>query len=104
MFVGYGPQEHEVFKTGRIYFLQRPVTSNYRYSERIGGRLMDLFIKELKDVDVIESPDGNHMILQLTEKDGNVYGSKTDIKIPAESYAMFEEAIVEKWLDKQKLD
>lgn len=62
---------------------------------------MQIQINQLRDVDIIK---GETVTIVLTEKDGNMYGSKTDIKIPSESYAMFEEAIVEKYLDGKSLE
>ena len=63
---------------------------------------MDLYVKQLRNVDIHE--DGNYIVIQLNEKDGNFYGTLSEIKIPATSYCFLEEAIVERWLDKQKLD
>ena len=60
---------------------------------------MDIKIKQLRNAKVIELEDEKEVVLKLTEMDG----SKTEIKIPAESYEMLEEAIVENWLEKQKV-
>lgn len=60
---------------------------------------MIIHIKQLKDADIIEDEDA--VTIVLNEKDGSYYGSKTDIKIPAESYKMLEGAIVENWLAKK---
>lgn len=61
---------------------------------------MQINIKQLRDADIIEEEDA--VTIVLNEKDGSHYGSKTDIKIPAKSYIMLEEAVVEKWLEKVK--
>lgn len=63
---------------------------------------MIVHISQLKDVEIEESRDGKEIIIKLTEENGNYYGSKTNIKIPAKSYEMLEEAIVERWLEKVK--
>ena len=59
-------------------------------------------IKQLRNVDIYK--DGDYVTIQLNEKDGNQYGTVSDIKIPAKSYEMLEREIVDKWLEKQKLD
>ncbi|MCK9519294.1 MAG: hypothetical protein M0R74_09790 [Dehalococcoidia bacterium] len=61
---------------------------------------MIIHINQLRDADIIEERD--EVTIVLNEMDGNYYGSKTDIKIPAKSYEMLEEAIVERWLEKVK--
>ena len=63
---------------------------------------MIIHINQLRDVDIIEERDTDEITIVLNEKDGNYYGSKTDIKMPAKSYKMLEEAVVEKWLEKVK--
>ena len=74
------------------------------YAEAVSGRegvgAVDLTIKELRNVDIYES--GNEVTIQLNEKDGNFYGTLSEIKIPATSYCFLEEAIVERWLEKKK--
>lgn len=60
---------------------------------------MIIHINQLRDVDIIEERDT--VTIVLNEKDGNYYGGKTDIKMPAKSYSFLEEAIVEKWLEKK---
>ena len=42
------------------------------------------------------------MTVKLTEIDGSWYGRQTEIKMPAKSFEMLEEAIVENWLEKKK--
>lgn len=61
---------------------------------------MVIHINQLRDVDIIEESDA--VTIVLNEKDGSYYGSKTDIKMPASSYEMLEDAVVEKWLEKKK--
>lgn len=61
---------------------------------------MVIHIDLLRDVDIIE--EHNEVTIALNEKDGSYYGGKTDIKMPAKSYEMLEEAVVEKWLEKVK--
>lgn len=63
---------------------------------------MDIYIGELRDAEVINSKDGSEVTIVLTEKDGNNYGSKAGIKMPAESYKMFAESIKDDWLEKKK--
>lgn len=65
---------------------------------------MEIQIGYLRGVDVIRSRDEENVTILLNEIDGNYYGGKTYIKIPAKSYEMLEMEIVEKWLDRQKLD
>jgi hypothetical protein len=63
---------------------------------------VDIHLKQLKDVEVVEGQDGEDVTLRVIEKDGSPHGALTEIKIPAKSYEMFEGAIAEKWLEKQK--
>jgi hypothetical protein len=62
---------------------------------------MIIHINQLRDVDIIEERDTDEITIVLNEKDGSYYGSKTDIKMPASSYEMLEEAVVERWLEKK---
>jgi len=59
-------------------------------------------VSDLRNAEVIESVDGNEVVLRLTEMDGNYYGSSTEIKLPAKSFKMLREAIVEGWLEEKK--
>lgn len=61
---------------------------------------MIIHVDRLRDADIIEDQD--EVTVVLTEPDGSFYGAKTEIKIPAKSYKMLEEAVVEKWLEKVK--
>jgi hypothetical protein len=63
---------------------------------------LEIQIKQLRNVEVEKSRDEENVTITLTEMDGNYYGGKTDIKIPATSYCFLEEAIVEIWLEKKK--
>lgn len=63
---------------------------------------MDILIGYLKDVDIEESRDSENLTLKLTELDGSFHGARMVIKIPAKSFNMLEEAIVERWLEKKK--
>ena len=63
---------------------------------------MVIQIRELKYVDVVDSLDSNDVIIKIDEKDGSFCGSRSEIKIPAKSYELLEEAIVEKWLENKK--
>jgi hypothetical protein len=53
-------------------------------------------VKQLRDADII--PEGDSVTIVLNEFDGSTYGSKTDIKIPAQSYELLEQAIVDRRL------
>lgn len=55
--------------------------------------------EQLRDVDIIEERD--EVTVVLTEYNGSYYGGKTEIKMPARDYEMFEEAVIEKWLAKK---
>lgn len=61
---------------------------------------MDIVVGQLKNVEVKKTRDGNKMIVKLTELDGSYYGCNTEIKLPANSYEMLEDAIVNNWLEK----
>lgn len=61
---------------------------------------MNVHIVQLRDVDIIEGEE--EITIVLNEMDGSFYGGKTDIKMPASSYEMLEDAVVEKWLEKKK--
>ena len=63
---------------------------------------MDILIGYLKNVDIEESKDNENLTIGLTELNGSFYGTRTYIKIPAKSFNMLEEAIVERWLEKKK--
>lgn len=63
---------------------------------------MELKIGCLRNVKIRKSTDGESTTIKLTEMDGNYYGATSEIKIPAKSYEMLEEAIVENWLEKKK--
>jgi len=63
---------------------------------------LEILIGYLRNVEVEKSRDEENITIKLNEIDGNVYGSWANIKIPAKSYEMLEEAIVEKWLEKKK--
>ncbi|GEM_PF-2201165 len=65
---------------------------------------MKMRVEQLRDADIIEdrtSGPPENITIVLTEYDGNYYGSKTEIEMPARDYAMLEEAVVSKWLAKQ---
>jgi hypothetical protein len=69
---------------------------------------MKMNVNQLRDVDIIDESERSavpetdrDITIVLTEYDGNCYGSKTEIEMPAKSYAMLEEAVVEKWLAKK---
>lgn len=64
--------------------------------------MMDITIKQVRNVEIEALPNSKEVTVRLTEYNGSFYGSKTDIKIPASSYEKLETAIVEKWLEKKK--
>jgi len=63
---------------------------------------LDILIGHLKNVEIVKSKDDKNVTIHLSEMDGNFYGSKSEIKIPAKSYEVLEKEIVEKWLEKKK--
>jgi hypothetical protein len=65
------------------------------------GRVV-IQIRELKDAEVVDSLDSNDVIIKIDEKDGSFCGSRSEIKIPAKSYELLEQAIVERWLENKK--
>lgn len=62
---------------------------------------MDIFISSLKDVEILKSKEGIAVTIRLTEKDGNYYGSKSDIRMSAEDYKKVQEVIVEDFLENE---
>lgn len=65
---------------------------------------MDIIMKQLHDVDIIDDQlkVRGEVSIVFHEYDGSFCGGKTEIKMPAKSYEMLEETIVEKWLEKKK--
>lgn len=65
---------------------------------------MEILIGQLRNVEIQKSRDEKEVIITLAELDGNYYGTKSDIKIPAMSYEMLEKEIVDRWLEKKEQD
>jgi hypothetical protein len=65
---------------------------------------MDILIGQLRGAEVRKSIDKEDVTISLNEVDGNFYGTRYEIKMPAKSYEMLSEAIIEDWLEKKKLD
>lgn len=63
---------------------------------------MEITIGQLRNVKIKKSRDDKEVTLNLNEQDGNIYGTMSEIKIPAKSYELLEEAIVENWLENKK--
>jgi hypothetical protein len=64
---------------------------------------LDVYIGFTKDVEIIESMVCDNLLtIVFTEKNGSFYGAKSAIKIPAKTYDMLEQAVVERWLEKKK--
>ena len=63
---------------------------------------MIIQFKQLKDVEITEDRGTEDKTIRIIEKNGSFYGALTEIKIPAESYELFEKAIMEIWLEKKK--
>jgi hypothetical protein len=65
------------------------------------GRVV-IQINELKDITVVESLICKEVTIRIIEKDGSFHGARSEIKIPAKSYELLEQAVVEKWLENKK--
>jgi hypothetical protein len=63
---------------------------------------VDIYIGYTKDVVIEESRDCENLTIGIIELNGSFHGARTDIKIPARSYEMLEQAVVERWLEKKK--
>jgi len=63
---------------------------------------LDIIIGYLRDIEIREPKVDENYTIKLTELDGSHYGTRSEIKIPAKTYAALEQAIVEKWLEKEQ--
>ncbi|MDD5051039.1 MAG: hypothetical protein PHV93_04895 [Candidatus Pacebacteria bacterium] len=63
---------------------------------------MVIQLRELKDAEVVVDWGTEDVTIKVTEKDGSFHGARSEIKIPAKSYEMLREAIVEEWLEDKK--
>jgi hypothetical protein len=70
--------------------------------KRREGKRVIIQIRELKYADIVAPLDTEDVTIRVVEKDGSLYGAWSEIKIPAKSYELLEEAIVEKWLENKK--
>jgi hypothetical protein len=63
---------------------------------------VDIIVGQLRNARVQKSKDEKEVTIALNEVDGNFYGTWNLIKMPAKSFEMLQEAVVEDWLEKKK--
>lgn len=63
---------------------------------------MIIRINETNNVEVNDPQDGSDVTIMFQEKDGSYYGSKAEIKIPAKTYELLEDAIIGNRLEKSE--